>query len=101
VFRRLHEAAEPYRLVVDGRSVMAAPGDSVAAALLLAGVEAFRRTIKGGEPRAQYCGMGVCFECLVTIDGIANRQACLEPARDGMVVDTGGSAPFLGEVPRR
>lgn len=100
MFRRLHEVSEPYCLLVDGRLVTAAPGDSVATSLLLAGVEAFRRTIKGGEPRAQYCGMGVCFECLVTIDGVANRQACLEPARDGMVIDTGSSAPFLGEAPR-
>ena len=97
MFRRLHEVSEPHHLVVDGRPVTAAPGDMVATALLLAGVGPFRRTIKSAAPRAAYCGMGACFECLVTIDGVGNRQACLEPVREGMVIETGGSARRLGD----
>ena len=100
MFRRLREVAEPYRLVVDGRPVTAAPGDAVATALLLAGIGTFRRTAKGAAPRSAYCGMGVCFDCLVTIDGVGNRQACLESVGDGMVVETGGAARRLAEEGR-
>lgn len=58
---------------------------SLATALLNAGHPAFRRSV-AGEPRAPVCGMGICFECRVTIDGIPGRRACLEPVRDGMTV---------------
>lgn len=59
-------------------------GCSVAAALLAAGVERFRTTPVSGAPRAPYCMMGVCFECLVEIDGMPSRQSCLIEVRDGM-----------------
>ncbi|MGC5779347.1 (2Fe-2S)-binding protein [Methylobacterium sp. NFXW15] len=95
MFRRLHEVEKPCRVVVDGQPVAAAPGDTVATALLLAGIGPFRRTMRSGTPRAAYCGMGVCFECLVAIDGVGNRQACLEPVRDGMVIVTGGQGRHL------
>jgi sarcosine oxidase subunit alpha len=74
------------RIVVNGapRDV---PGDiSLAAALLNAGYTAFRHSVSG-EPRSPVCGMGSCFECRVTIDGMQGRRACLEPVRDGMQVD--------------
>ena len=61
-------------------------GISVAAALLLHAAAPFRTTPVGAAPRAPYCMMGVCFECLVEIDGRPNRQACLTPVRDGMVI---------------
>lgn len=61
-------------------------GSNLAAALLAAGVRRFRRTPVNGSPRAPYCMMGVCFECLVEIDGTPNCQSCLESVRDGMVV---------------
>jgi hypothetical protein len=64
----------------------ARPGDSVAAALLAAGVNRFRDTPVTGTPRAPWCMMGVCFDCLVEIDGIASRQACLTPVAEGMRV---------------
>ena len=72
----------------DGRPMSAASGRSVAAALLESDVQAFRRTTVSGAPRAPYCMMGVCFECLVEIDGVANRQACLAEVRPGMQVCT-------------
>ena len=59
----------------------------VAAALLAAGFEHCRTTPVSGAPRAPYCMMGVCFECLVTIDGVGNRQGCLVPVREGMRVE--------------
>jgi predicted molibdopterin-dependent oxidoreductase YjgC len=86
--RRPDPAAETVSLSVDGRAITARPGDSVAAALLGAGILACRATPVSGAPRAPYCMMGVCFECLVAIDGQGSRQACLVPVRDGMRVET-------------
>jgi NADPH-dependent 2,4-dienoyl-CoA reductase/sulfur reductase-like enzyme len=78
-------------LRLDGRSVAVAPGTTVAAALWDAGIVAFR-TSTSGEPRGPACGMGTCFECRVTIDGVAHRRACLVTCSPGMVVETGGAA---------
>jgi len=90
MFRRLDpKPAGAVTLTIDGRVVAAAPGDSVMGAMLLADMPAARRSPADGSPRAPYCGMGICFECLVTIDGGPRRQACLTPVRDGMVVTTG------------
>lgn len=70
----------------DGRP-LAVPGQgSVAAALLAAGVSRFRSTAVSGAPRAPYCMMGVCFECLLEIDGVANAQACLVTVQAGMKI---------------
>ena len=87
MFRRLPEAAgEVVRLSVDGRPIEARAGDSVAAALLAAGVQTCRTTPVSGAPRAPFCMMGVCFDCLVTIDGVGNRQGCLVRVAEGMQV---------------
>lgn len=74
------------RLEVNGRPVDVPAGASVAAAVAALGVP-FRRS-RGGQPRAPLCGMGVCFECRVRIDGVAQRRACMTPARAGMQVQT-------------
>jgi predicted molibdopterin-dependent oxidoreductase YjgC len=73
---------------VDGKTITALAEDSVAAALLAADHIVFRTTPVSGAPRAPYCMMGVCFECLVTIDGVGSRQACMEKVREGMRVET-------------
>ena len=52
--------------------------------LLAAGIDHCRTTPVSGAPRAPYCMMGVCFDCLVTIDGVGSRQGCLVPVREGM-----------------
>ncbi len=70
----------------DGQTILVPEGISVAAALLAGGVREFRSSIVGGVPRAPYCMMGVCFECLVEIDGVPARQSCLIPVREGMQV---------------
>jgi sarcosine oxidase subunit alpha len=75
-------------LTVDGERIVAREGDTVSSALLAAGYGAVRRSAVSGSPRAPYCQMGVCFECLVEVDGVADRQACLVPVRDGMTVAT-------------
>lgn len=79
--------ADTVEIVVNGVPLRVAPDESLAAALFNAGVRSTRRSA-GGESRGPLCGMGTCFECRVTVDGIAQRRACLEPVRDGMTVDT-------------
>jgi len=88
MFARLPESrAKTVSLIIEGKRVEARPGDTVAAAMLTAGLEHCRTTPISGAPRAPYCMMGVCFECLVTIDGIGNRQGCLVAVREGMRVE--------------
>ena len=96
MFRRLHDAGEVVGVTVDGRSIEARAGDSVAAAMLAAGIERCRTTPAGGVPRAPYCMMGVCFDCLVTIDGVGNRQGCLVGVREGMAIETQHGKRELG-----
>jgi len=89
MFRRLPDAdAATIDVTIDGRSTRVRAGDTVAAALVAAGVLASRASDVSGAPRAPYCMMGVCFECLITIDGVANRQGCLVPVRPDMRIDT-------------
>lgn len=75
------------RLIIDGETCAARAHDTVAAALLLAGLDYCRTTPASGAPRAPYCMMGACFDCLVTIDGVGNRQACMVRVREGMRVE--------------
>jgi len=73
-------------LSFDGREIAAIEGDTVAAAVLRAGAVSTRQSPVSGTPRAPYCMMGVCFECLMEIDGMPNQQACMIQVRDGMSV---------------
>jgi predicted molibdopterin-dependent oxidoreductase YjgC len=83
---------EPFALDVDGQPVTAYQGETVAAALIAAGYRTFRHTAHG-LPRGLFCGMGVCFDCLVTVDGRPHVRACLTLVQPGMRVRlTGGSA---------
>jgi sarcosine oxidase subunit alpha len=89
MFRRLVESkVAAVALTVDGKPISAREGDTVAAALLAAGIDHSRTTPVNGAPRAPYCMMGVCFECLVSIDGVGSRQGCLVPVCDGMRIET-------------
>ncbi len=87
MFRKLHDpGAAAVTVHIDGRPVRAEAGESVAA-LLLRQPEGWSRTTPiSASPRAPYCMMGVCFECLVEIDGQGSAQACLTPVQDGMSV---------------
>lgn len=90
MFRRLSDpagAAARVTILVEGRRVECRAGESLGAALLAAGVDTFRTTPVTGAPRAPYCMMGVCYDCLVTIDGVANQQACMTAVREGMRVE--------------
>jgi 2Fe-2S iron-sulfur cluster binding domain len=70
-----------------GGPVAFAPGQSVAAALIAAGHRSWRTTRVGGEARGAFCGIGVCFDCLVVVNGVPNRRACLTEARPGDCVE--------------
>lgn len=71
-------------LSFNGQTLNVPAGVSVAAALLMSGINRFRATPVSESPRAPYCMMGVCFECLVEIDGVPNRQSCLIDVAEGM-----------------
>ena len=87
MFRSLEPQAAAATILLDGRPVQLVAGANLAAALLQAGHGPFRTTPVSGAPRLPYCMMGVCFDCLAVIDGVPNRQTCLETVRDGMAVD--------------
>jgi len=74
-------------LMINGRSVTVAEGATVAAALLNAGELGFRASPKD-DSRAPLCGMGICYECRVTIDGLAQQRACMTRVHSGMNVVT-------------
>ncbi len=65
-------------------AIGAQPGDSIAVALLAAGIVATRTTPVSGARRGPFCMMGACFECLVVADGKASVQSCMTTIRDGM-----------------
>ena len=93
MFQRLPEAAPQtvsgatVALQIDGHRHEARAGESVAAALLATGMSACRSTPAGNQPRGPYCMMGVCFDCLVVIDGRPNQQACMTTVCEGMHVE--------------
>ena len=99
MFKRLPEAGKGAREVAvtfDGATIRARDGDTVAAALLAAGCIDFRTTPVIGSRRGPYCMMGACFDCLVTIDGLPNQQACMLRVRDGMRIERQQGAAAIG-----
>jgi hypothetical protein len=78
---------ETLRLRVDGHTIDAPAGSMVSAAVAIAGVTKFRSSVTG-QPRAPLCGMGICFECRVTINGRAHCKSCQIPCEAGMEVET-------------
>jgi predicted molibdopterin-dependent oxidoreductase YjgC len=77
-----------WRISLDGKDMSVREGQTIAAVLLASGCKVFRYTIRNHEPRGLFCGMGICFECLVQIDGRPNVRACQTLVRDGMRVAT-------------
>jgi predicted molibdopterin-dependent oxidoreductase YjgC len=73
-------------VMFEGRALPAREGQTVAAALTAAGVRSWRTTRRGARPRGVFCGIGACFDCLLTIDGRPAQRACLVPVRDGMIL---------------
>ncbi len=73
---------------LDGQPVAFRPGQTVGAALVAHGTVSWRHTRLEARPRGLFCGIGVCFDCLVTVDGHPNQRACLVLAVPGMSVTT-------------
>jgi D-hydroxyproline dehydrogenase subunit gamma len=73
-------------ILVDGRAVRVTPGATLAAALANAGLHVLRVSV-GGEPRGALCGMGICQECRLTVDGVRHRRACMTFVTGGMIVE--------------
>jgi predicted molibdopterin-dependent oxidoreductase YjgC len=81
------------------QAIASRPGETVAACLLRAKTALFRTTPVTGAARLPYCMIGHCFECLVQINHVGNRQACLQIVEDGMKVCTqSGAATVTGEL---
>ncbi|MCY1021924.1 (2Fe-2S)-binding protein [Pyxidicoccus sp. MSG2] len=81
------KAARSVTLRINGRAITVPSGTSVAAALAVAG-DFVSRSDLGGRPRAPLCGMGVCFECRATVDGVPEVLTCLTPCREDLEVVT-------------
>jgi sarcosine oxidase subunit alpha len=77
-------------VLVNGERIKIARGVTVAAALLNAGAASFRSSVTG-EPRGPVCGMGICYECRVTVDDAAHQRACMRIVAEGMRIETAGS----------
>ncbi|MGD8217224.1 (2Fe-2S)-binding protein [Pseudomonas thivervalensis] len=86
LFRALPPGDHTVQIEFDGTPLTVPAEVSLAAALLGCGIRHTRESAINGRPGAPYCMMGVCFECLVKVDGQANAQACLVPVRAGMRV---------------
>ncbi len=97
-FRRLEGEGPLLSFSFEGAPLTARAGDTVAVALLAAGVGRFRDTPASGAPRSPWCMMGVCFDCLVEIDGLASRQACNTLVAEGMRVRRQAGAPSVGDA---
>ena len=72
----------------NGQDVSCESGQSIAAALIANGNRELRSTRLGDKPRSIFCGIGVCFDCVVVIDGVANQRSCVIAAKQGMKVES-------------
>ena len=86
-------------VTIDGKPFAARDGDTVAATLIAAGLADCRTTPVSGSARGPFCMMGVCFDCLVVIDGESNQQGCMIPARDGMKIERQHGARVVAVAP--
>jgi predicted molibdopterin-dependent oxidoreductase YjgC len=97
MFRKLREPVSPVTITVDGVAVTAESGESVAAALLRLDPPIARTTPARSSPRAPYCMMGVCFDCLAIVDGTPSTQTCRTQVQDGMRVERQHGARAIGQ----
>lgn len=77
----------------DGQTFEGYENDTIASALLANGIRTLRHHEQSGHPRGIYCNIGHCFECRVTVDGVANIRACLTPIKQNMIVESGKQQP--------
>jgi predicted molibdopterin-dependent oxidoreductase YjgC len=84
----MSEPDQTWEVTFDGRRVPTIAGESVGAALTNAGIRSWRTTRSAGRPRGLFCGIGVCYDCLLTVDGHPNQRACLTPVAPGMRLES-------------
>lgn len=91
-------ATTPVTITIDGESVTGVTGQSIAGIVMACDQLELRRTASGDRPRGVFCGIGVCFDCLVEVNGVQDVRACQRKAREGDVISTGrgSSAQGLG-----
>jgi predicted molibdopterin-dependent oxidoreductase YjgC len=77
---------ETINIHVNGRAIAATPGETVMAALTAAGFKILKKSNVRGEARGPFCGMGVCYECLVTINGVPKQRSCMTEVEDNMEI---------------
>jgi len=93
------ERGDPFTFSWDGEEVTAYPGESILGALVASGIRTLRQT-PGGQPRGMLCGIGLCFDCLVTVDGVPSCRACVTPAAAGLVVERNRQHEWAAEGDR-
>jgi predicted molibdopterin-dependent oxidoreductase YjgC len=75
-------------ITVNGKVITAVDGEPIASALIAAGVKTFRKTRVMKESRGYFCGIGLCSDCMMVVDGVPNVRTCITPVKDGMKVET-------------
>ena len=85
---RLQHRSNPVQIEIDGQTASAYLGETVAAALMVSGIRTFTQANAYNLARTLFCGMGVCYQCLVTVDGIRDVRACMTKIRPGMKIET-------------
>jgi len=82
------ERGQQIEFELDGEKLLAYQGETIAAALIASGKRTFRHTAKLDAPRGIFCGMGVCFDCTMTVNGVPNVRTCVTPVEAGMKVES-------------
>lgn len=92
------ERGKPLQFFVDGETMQAYEGETIAAALTAGGRLVLRRSERTGAPRGVFCGIGICFDCLVTVEGMGRVRSCMVPVQPGMRVSLDGPAGEKGGI---
>ena len=99
MFRRIEQqGSDTVTVRIENREFQVPAGISVAAAVLLCGYKKVRTTPVSASPRLPFCMMGICFDCLMSIDGVANQQACQVEVSDNMTIEYQHGAAALGSL---
>ena len=86
MFKKLRKSKKVVSIVFEGKKLHVEDGQTVAAALLSKGYFVFRDSKISFKPRSVFCMMGICFDCLMVIDGFRGQQSCLVQVKDGMEI---------------
>ncbi len=90
------ERGGQFQIEVDGNPIVAHEGETIATALLASGIRSFRRTARRDAPRGIFCGMGICFDCTMTVNGVPNVRTCVTQVEPGMKVQTPRESQGVG-----